>query len=88
VYVLPVAHVKSGDRYQVGSIETLPGFYGVLQYRGFRDKPVFDIDEIVVKINKLEAQQGRDGTGGIARLLMDHSRRPTHVYVFPVLGLW
>jgi len=79
VSVLPVARVENGDRYVVGSVDSLPGFYGVLQYRGFRDEPVFDIDEIVMKINELETRKGLDGTERISNLLMDHSRRPTHV---------
>jgi len=79
VYVLPMTHVKSGDRYQVGSIESLPGFYGVFECRGFRDEPAFDIDEIVMKIHELETRRGSDGTERITRLLMDHLRRPTHV---------
>jgi len=81
VSVLPVAHVKSGDRYVVGSVDTLPGFYGVLQYRGFRDEPAFHIDEIVMKINELETRMGPgpDGAKRITTRLMDHSRRPTHV---------
>jgi len=83
-----VAHVKSGDRYVVGSVDTLPGFYGVLQYRGFRDKPAFYIDEIVMKINELETRMGPDGAKRLTSLLMDHSRRPTHVYVFSALDLW
>ncbi len=49
VSVLPVAHVEDVDRYVVARVETLPGFYGVAQYRGFRDEPSFHVDEIVTK---------------------------------------
>lgn len=79
--VLPVAHVEDVDRYVLSRVDSLPGFYGVAQYRGFRDEPSFHVDEIVTKINELEFRLGPDGAGLIASQLRDHSVRPTHVYV-------
>lgn len=79
--VLPVAHVDDVDRYVVSRVDSLPGFYGVAQYRGFRDEPSLDVDEIVTKINEVEIRLGRDGAALVASQLRDHSLRPTHVYV-------
>ena len=79
--VLPVAHVEDVDRYVVARVETLPGFYGVAQYRGFRDEPSFHVDEIVTKVNELEVRLRPNGAGLIQSQLRDHSVRPTHVYV-------
>ena len=79
--VLPVARVEDVDRYVVTRIDTLPGFYGVAQYQGFRDEPSFHIDEIITKINELEARLRPDEAGLTASQLKDHSVRLTHVYV-------
>lgn len=79
--VLPVAHVDDVDRYVVSRVDSLPGFYGVAQYRGFRDEPSLNVDEIVSKINEIEIRLGRDGTALAVSQLRDHSLRPTHVYV-------
>ncbi|KAF8476540.1 potassium transporter [Russula ochroleuca] len=79
VSVLPVAHVDAVDRYVVSRVDSLPGFYGVAQYRGFRDEPSLDIDEIVTKINDVEIRLGRDGAALVVSQLKDHSLRPTHV---------
>jgi KUP system potassium uptake protein len=81
VSVLPVAHVEDADRYVVTRVDTLSGFYGVAQYRGFRDEPSFHIDEIVTKINELEVRLRPDRAGLIASQLRDQSVRLTHVYV-------
>ncbi|KAH9996962.1 potassium transporter [Russula compacta] len=79
VSVLPVPYVAEGDRYVVGRVETLPGFYGVARYLGFRDKPTLHVDEIVTKINELETRRAPAGAGQIMNQLVDYSRRPTHV---------
>jgi len=79
VFVLPVAHVEDADRYVVGRIDSLPGFYGVAQYLGFRDTPEVHINEIVTKISELENRLGPDGAQRIVSQLVDQSRRPTHV---------
>jgi KUP system potassium uptake protein len=82
VSVLPVAHVEDVDRYVVSRVDSLPGFYGVAQYLGFRDEPSLHVDEIVTKINELEVRLGHEGAAGLlASQLKDHSLRPTHVYV-------
>lgn len=81
VSVLPVAHVEDVDRYVVSRIDSLSGFYGVAQYRGFRDEPSFQIDEIVTKINEIELRLQPDGAELIASQLRDQSTRLTHVYV-------
>ena len=81
VSVLPVAYVEQVDRYVITRVESLPGFYGVAQYLGFRDEPSLDVDEIVTKINELEIRLGHDGAELIVGQLKDHSLRPTHVYV-------
>ena len=69
------------DRYVVTRVDTLSGFYGVAQYRGFRDEPSFHIDEIVTKINELEVRLRPDRAGPITSLLREQSDRLTHVYV-------
>jgi KUP system potassium uptake protein len=69
------------DRYVVTRVDSLPGFYGIAQYLGFRDEPSLDVDEIVTKINELEIRLGHDGAELIVSQLKDHSLRPTHVYV-------
>lgn len=79
--VLPVAHVDDMDRYVVTRVDSLSGFYGVAQYRGFRDEPSFHIDEIITKINELEFRLRPDAAGQIANQLRDQSVKFTHVYV-------
>jgi KUP system potassium uptake protein len=81
VSVLPVAHVDDVDRYVVTRVDSLSGFYGVSQYRGFRDEPSFHIDEIVTKISELEVRLRPDGAGLIESQLRDQAARLTHVYV-------
>jgi KUP system potassium uptake protein len=81
VSVLPVAHVDDVDRYVVNRVDTLSGFYGVLQYRGFRDEPSIHIDEIVTKISELEGRLRPDTAGLITSQLRDQAARLTHVYV-------
>jgi KUP system potassium uptake protein len=81
VSVLPVAHVDDTDRYVVTRVDTLSGFYGVAQYRGFRDEPSFHIDEIITKISELEVRLRPDRAGLIASQLREQSVRLTHVYV-------
>jgi len=76
-----VAHVQDEDRYVVGRVDTIPGFYGVAQYIGFRDEPALHIDEIVTKINKVEIRLVPASAGQIVDSLNEYSRRPTHVYV-------
>lgn len=85
VSVLPVPRVEDVDRYVVSRVDSLPGFYGVSQYLGFREDPSLHIEEIVTKINELEVRRGREGAGLITSQLMDHSLRPTHVYVSRIL---
>jgi KUP system potassium uptake protein len=81
VSVLPVAHVDDMDRYVVNRVDSLSGFYGVLQYRGFRDEPSIHIDEIVTKISELEGRLRPDTAGLIISQLRDQAARLTHVYV-------
>lgn len=81
VSVLPVPHVDDIDRYVVTRVDTLSGFYGIAQYRGFRDEPSFQIDEVVTKITELEFRLRPDVAGLIANQLKDQSARLTHVYV-------
>lgn len=83
--VLPVAHVQEEDRYVVGRVDSLPGFYGVAQYIGFRDESALHIDEIVMKINEVEARL-EPATAG-QNQLTEYSRRPTHVYVLSAFDL-
>ena len=83
VFVLPVAHVEDADRYVVGRINSLPGFYGVAQYLGFRDTQEVHINEIVTKISELETRLGPRGALRIVSQLVDQSHQPTHVYALP-----
>ena len=71
----------------VGRVDSLPGFYGVAQYIGFRDEPSLHLDEIVLKINEVEARLEPTIAGQIGDQLMEYSRRPTHVYVMCHLHL-
>jgi len=82
-----VAHVQEEDRYVVGRVDSLPGFYGVAQYIGFRDESALHIDEIVMKINEVEARLEPTMAGQIRNQLMEYSCRPTHVYVLPAFDL-
>jgi KUP system potassium uptake protein len=82
-----VAHVQEEDRYVVGRVDSLPGFYGVAQYIGFRDESALHIDEIVMKINEVEARLEPTMAGQIRNQLMEYSGRPTHVYVLPAFYL-
>ena len=76
-----MAHVQDEDRYVVGRVDTIPGFYGVAQYIGFRDEPALHIDEIVAKINEVEIRLESASARQIVDPLDEYSRRPTHVYV-------
>jgi KUP system potassium uptake protein len=87
VSVLPVPRVEDVDRYVVGRVDSLPGFYGVEQYIGFRDEPALYIDEIVTKISQLETRLDPVRAEQIMSQLGEYSRRPTHVCAFPVLDL-
>jgi KUP system potassium uptake protein len=69
------------DRYVVSRVDSLSSFYGVAQYRGFRDEPSFHIDEIITKINELEFRLRPDTAEQIASQLRDQSTKLTHVYV-------
>ena len=69
----------------VGRVDSLPGFYGVAQYIGFRDKPALHIDDIVMKINEVEARLEPTTAG--KNQLMEYARKPTHVYVLPAFDL-
>jgi hypothetical protein len=82
-----VAHVQEADRYVVGRVDSLLGFYSVAQYIGFRDEPSLQVDEIVLKINEVEARLGPNIAGQIGNHLMEYSRRPTHVYVMRYLHM-
>jgi len=79
VSVLPVPRVEDADRYVVGRVDSLPGFYGVEQYIGFRDEPALYIDEIVTKISQLETRLDPVRAEQIMNQLGEYSRRPTHV---------
>jgi len=79
VSVLPVPRVQEEDRYVVDRVDSLPGFYGVAQYIGFRDEPALHVDEIVMKINELEVRRGPTSAGQIGNQLMEYSHKPTHV---------
>jgi KUP system potassium uptake protein len=76
-----VAHVQVEDRYVVGRVDSMPGFYGVARYIGFRDEPALDLGEIVEKINEVEIRLESARAGQIVGPLIEYSRRPTHVYV-------
>ena len=76
-----MAHVQDEDRYVIGRVDSIPGFYGVAQYIGFRDEPALHIDEIVAKINEVETRLEPATAGRIMDPLNEYSRRPTHVYV-------
>jgi KUP system potassium uptake protein len=87
VSVLPVPRVQEEDRYVVDRVDSLPGFYGVAQYIGFRDEPALHVEEIVMKIHEVEARRGPTSAGQIGNQLMEYSHKPTHVYVLLTFDL-
>jgi hypothetical protein len=83
--VLPVPRVESADRYVVSRVEVLPGFFGVVQYLGFRDQAALHMDDIVARISALEERHPDTDRRAAARARIEQleqlSRHPTHVCV-------
>ncbi|KAI0264210.1 potassium transporter [Gloeopeniophorella convolvens] len=77
--VLPVAHVEAADRYVVTRVDAVPGFYGVAQFLGFRDRPSLHMDELIARIGELEARADPARAARIVAQLETLARRHTHV---------
>ncbi|KAH8984778.1 potassium transporter [Lactarius hatsudake] len=83
--VLPVPHVDDGDRYVVSRVDALPGFYGVMQYLGFRDETALHISNIVARIGELEERYAEVDASKLATVhrrvtqLQELARHPTHI---------
>lgn len=83
--VLPIPRVNDTDRYVVSSVEALPGFYGVVQYLGFRDQAALRTDELMARIGAIEERYSDADrrAAGRARVeqLVELARHPTHMCV-------
>ncbi|KAJ1300716.1 hypothetical protein OPQ81_002360 [Rhizoctonia solani] len=54
VRIMPTARVAPEDRYVVTRVRSLPGFYGVTYFKGFRDDFQVKIDDVIEKLYDLE----------------------------------
>ncbi|KAI0061789.1 potassium transporter [Artomyces pyxidatus] len=79
VNVLPIGHVTLEDRYVVEKIESVPGFYGVSYYLGFREEFEMQVDEIVKRISALEARINPNGAPALIKQLNAVASTSTHV---------
>ncbi|KAI0060612.1 potassium transporter [Artomyces pyxidatus] len=79
VNVLPIGHVTLADRYVVDKIDTVPGFYGVSYYLGFRDEFEMQMDEIVKRLSALEARLNPTDAAELIKQLEAVASTSTHV---------
>ncbi|KAI0032636.1 potassium transporter [Vararia minispora EC-137] len=79
VHVLPVAHVTLEERYVVKKLYSFPGFYGATYYLGYREEFAVEIDELVKRIDAVEAQVDPAHARNIIPQLHDLARSHTHV---------
>ncbi|CAE6535257.1 unnamed protein product [Rhizoctonia solani] len=83
VRVMPTGRVAPKDRYTVTRVRSLPGFYGVTYFKGFRDDFQVSIDDVIEKLYGLELRAAGLGS---AEALRAASKVTTHIvpsyYVF------
>jgi KUP system potassium uptake protein len=73
---MPTARIPSEDRYTVTRVRSLPGFYGVTYFKGFRDDFQVNIDDVIEKLYDLEL---RAAGSGPAEALRAASKVTTHI---------
>lgn len=73
---MPTARVPVEDRYIVTRVRSLPGFYGVTYFKGFRDDFQVKIDDIVDKLYDLERRASGESA---AERLRAASKVTTHI---------
>ncbi|CAE6398379.1 unnamed protein product [Rhizoctonia solani] len=76
VRIMPTARVPPEDRYIVTRVRSLPGFYGVTYFKGFRDDFQVNIDDVIEKMYDLEL---RAAGLGPAEALRAASKVTTHI---------
>lgn len=76
VRVMPTARIPSEDRYTVTRVRSLPGFYGVTYFKGFRDDFQVNIDDVMDKLYGLERRASGENA---AEQLRAASKVTTHI---------
>ncbi|KAF8604432.1 potassium transporter [Ceratobasidium sp. AG-I] len=76
VRVMPTARVPAEDRYIVTRVRSLPGFYGVTYFKGFRDDFQVNIDDVMDKLYTLERRASGENA---AEQLRAASKVTTHI---------
>ncbi|CAE6432002.1 unnamed protein product [Rhizoctonia solani] len=76
VRIMPTGRVAPEDRYIVTRVRTLPGFYGVTYFKGFRDDFQVNIDDVIEKLYDLELRAAGPGP---AEALRAASKVTTHI---------
>ncbi|QRV99501.1 high affinity potassium transporter [Ceratobasidium sp. AG-Ba] len=76
VRVMPTARVAPEDRYIVSRVRSLPGFFGVTYFKGFRDDFQVMIDDIIEKLYDLERRAAGEDA---AKQLREASKVTTHI---------
>ncbi|KAG8720565.1 hypothetical protein FRC08_018842 [Ceratobasidium sp. 394] len=76
VRIMPTARVPPEDRYVVSRVRSLPGFFGVTYFKGFRDDFQVQIDDIIEKLYDLERRAAGDVA---AEQLREASKVTTHI---------
>ncbi|KAF8737866.1 potassium transporter, partial [Rhizoctonia solani] len=76
VRIMPTARVPAEDRYVVTRVRSLPGFYGVTYFKGFRDDFQVNIDDVIEKLYVLELRAAGPGP---AQALKTASKITTHI---------
>ncbi|CAE6459525.1 hypothetical protein ACGC1H_004059 [Rhizoctonia solani] len=76
VRIVPTGRVEPEDRYVVTRVRSLPGFYGVTYFKGFRDDFQVNIDDVIEKLYDLEL---RAAGPGAAEAIKAASKVTTHI---------
>ncbi|KAG8750690.1 hypothetical protein FRC12_012763 [Ceratobasidium sp. 428] len=76
VRIMPTARVAPEDRYVVSRVRSLPGFFGVTYFKGFRDDFQVRIDDIIQQLYDLERRAAGDAA---AEQLREASKVTTHI---------
>ncbi|KDN35123.1 hypothetical protein RSAG8_11856, partial [Rhizoctonia solani AG-8 WAC10335] len=64
---MPTGRVAPEDRYTVTRVRSLPGFYGVTYFKGFRDDFQVSIDDVIEKLYGLELRAAGLGSAEALR---------------------
>ncbi|KAG8743230.1 hypothetical protein FRC10_000231 [Ceratobasidium sp. 414] len=76
VRIMPTARIAPEDRYIVTRVRSLPGFFGVTYFKGFRDDFQVRIDDIIENLYDLERRAAGDAA---AEQLREASKVTTHI---------